>query len=322
MRSKPAALEQPRTWSSLKPEPDVAHLLPVLLAIVRQHVGDQRAAPRASARARLRRARRPDPARGAAPASASRHRAPHRRSAAPRARRGGSRRSSIAQPPFAPPAASRRTDRRRSRAPTNGASAAADLARAAAQIADDPAFVEQRRAARADANAAPNKSSRSLSHCPAAEAKNSSDLCAGAPGHLSAAARPGRLRPWSDLLAHERPQPPRRRVRRRAPACSSGWWLPGARSTHFASASVFRWRLTVDCGSCRTSHRLRHGQLVPFEQQQHAAAGRIARASERSSKIGFGTRAASIRKSGYMVTRARRPVNPRSAPETDEHRYG
>ena len=69
-----------------KPEPDVAHLLLILGAIVRQHVDDAaRARPRLQRRARIRAARAPDRARGAAPAPSSRRRAARRRSAALRA---------------------------------------------------------------------------------------------------------------------------------------------------------------------------------------------------------------------------------------------
>ena len=96
-----------------EPEPDVAHLLPVVLAVVRQHVDDDQRGRPASARAPPRRARAPAPARGAAPASASPHRARRRRSAAPRARRAAARRCRRRAAASSPPAASPRNRRRR-----------------------------------------------------------------------------------------------------------------------------------------------------------------------------------------------------------------
>ena len=52
--------------------------------------------------------------------------------------------------------------------------------------------------------------------------------------------------------------------------------MPSARAaTQPLSASAFRWRLTVDCGSCTIAAQLGHGQLVAIEQQQNPAAGRV-----------------------------------------------
>ena len=58
---------------------------------------------------------------------------------------------------------------------TNGASAAVDLAGAAAEVADHPVVVEQA-GKRLQVRRAPNSSARSRSHCPAADAKNSCDF--------------------------------------------------------------------------------------------------------------------------------------------------
>ena len=128
-----------------EPQPDVAHLLAIGLAIVRQHVGDEQPAAGAQHARGLGERLRRDPAGGAARATASRRRARRPRSAAlrarPAARRrwedrgpgGGRRLQHVARAIDGDDLLDERRQRR------------GDLARAASQIADDPLGIEQSR---------------------------------------------------------------------------------------------------------------------------------------------------------------------------------
>ena len=126
------------------------------------------------------------------------------------------------------------------------------------------------------AEAAPNSSRRSRSHCPAADAKNSSDLLCRRPStpfsRRASWSAPGRRR---DLLAQQRPEPPRVRValveRERVVAA-------GAVAARRDPARV-RQRLQVPAdGRLRQLQhgaQLGHRQLVPLENEQHPAPRRI-----------------------------------------------
>ena len=194
----------------------------------------------------------------------------------------------------------RRCDRRRSTRATNGASAARDLPGAAAEIADDPALDR----------AAPGSACRWTTRgrtAPRAAGPTARPPTRRTPATCVCrrASTPFRRRAsWSapavgaDLLAQQRPQPPRRRValveRQRVVAAR-------AVAARRDPAGV-RQRLQVpaDGGLRQLQHgaELRHRQLVPLEQQQHPAAGRIReRASGRRRCAGI-----SIRISGWIVT--------------------
>ena len=102
----------------------------------------------------------------------------------------------------------------------------------------------------------PNSSSRTRSHWPAEEEKNSCDLV-----RRSASAACSRRWSWAaagvgpDLLAHQQPEPPRGGVEVvAASSCRGCSCLRRATPTQPASASALRCRLTVDCGSCMTAH--------------------------------------------------------------------
>ena len=252
--SKPASVSMRAHVIVREAEPDVAHLLPVALAIVRQHVDDDDAAARLEHARDLGQRARPAPARDAARASASPRRAAPRRSAALRARRAGARRCR------APGAAfgglqhrGRRVDRDDAR--DERRERRAHLPGAAAEIADDPVALGQSAASAARWKRSPNSSSRSRSHWPADEEKNSCDFVRGA--------RERCLQPPLILRCGRRGRRPvrARAARAGAPAASSSsrvivyrWLVPSARAvTQPPSASAFRCRLTVDCGSCMTA---------------------------------------------------------------------
>ena len=142
IRSNPAAASRRRIWSSPKP----SQTWPICCRYSSRSCGSMSAItsrPRASARARLPPARRPDPAvvqhqqqRGGIELAVGDR-------AAPRARRAGRRRSRTRAAAVAPPAASRRDRSTATTRATNGASAAA-TARCRSRVADVPALVEQR----------------------------------------------------------------------------------------------------------------------------------------------------------------------------------
>ena len=112
--SKPAAASQSLICSGSKPEPDVSHLLAVLLAVVAQHVDDQQPPARPQRARRLAQHRAPARRRGAAPGTRRRRRARRRRSAAARARPAAPRRRRSAPGAGAPPSAWRASCRPRS----------------------------------------------------------------------------------------------------------------------------------------------------------------------------------------------------------------
>ena len=121
-----------------EPEPHVAHLLTVALAIVRQHVDEHERGRPASGRARPRPARAPAPARDAAPASASpRRAAPSSIGSASSSPR---RRSTLSKPlqPLLRRLQHRRRPVDRDHARDERRERGADLAGAAAEIADGP----------------------------------------------------------------------------------------------------------------------------------------------------------------------------------------
>ena len=275
-RSNPARAEQASELVVAEAQPDVPHLLPVLLAIVRQHVAEEQPAARLQHPRRFRSAA-PDPARGAARAAASRRRARRPRSAAPRARRAGRRRSAGRAAAAARPAASRPSDRRRSRArqtarapPRSGRCRSRGRRRSSARRAAP--------AARAGARRAPKSSSRSWSHCPAADAKNSCDLRLPPAEHaLAAAARPDRRPAWRSTCSRSSDQS--RRVG--ASALVERERVVAARAVaprrRPSSASEQRLQVPADGGLRQLQHgaQLRHRQLVPLEQEQHPAPRRV-----------------------------------------------
>ena len=126
-------------------------------------------------------------------------------------------------------------------------------------------------------NVSPNRSPRRRSHSPAADAKNSCDLArrrVSTPrSRRSSCPRRGR---GCNLFADDRPQPLRARSPARPPACCrSGWCRRAATSTQSSSARVFRWRLTLDCGICRTAHSSDTVSSCFSSSMQHAAPGRV-----------------------------------------------
>ena len=291
--SNPALAEQLPQLVLAEAEPDVAHLLPVFLAIVRQHVADRAAGRPASARAPLRAA--PPPGSGtwcstsssvaasSSPSSiGSASSSPRRTSTFAKSR---SRRraacSIVAGAIDGDHARDERRERRARPVPCRS------RGRRPIQRSDRAA-----RAARGGDDAPPKSSSRSLSQWPAADAKNSCDLVCRRPARPSAAGRPGRRRAWRRpaRAAATTAAASRVRARRAQRVVAAGAVAP--RRHPAASSSVFRWRLTVDCGSWSTAQSSDDRQLVPLEQEQHPAARGIGQ-SVRSSKI-----AASIRISG------------------------
>ena len=132
----------------------------------------------------------------------------------------------------------------------------AELPGAAARDRRRPASGRAGRAARAGETSAPKSSSRRSIPLPRRRRKKLLRLRSPPREHARQAPLvvigPARRR---DLLADERPEASRASVEiRRATCCSSGSCRRVATDTQPASASVFRWRLTVDCGSCSTAH--------------------------------------------------------------------
>ena len=271
---EPGSGEEPRHLLLGKSEPDVAHLLLILLALVRQHVDDEQRGRPAGPRAPLRRARGPDPASSAAPATASRHRARRPRAAALRDRPGGCRRSSARQPAArGVEHVGRAVDG--DDAPHVRRNRLGELPRPASQIADDQRRIDQ------------------AEHRPQVEAVAEQVAAqaipvAGGGGEellrLRAAAREDALQPplvlagggrRRHLLANQRPEPARARIEvvERHAVEAARAVAPGA------DPIVVRERLQV-AADARLRHlqdraQLRHRQLVLFEQEQNPAAGRV-----------------------------------------------
>ena len=269
-------------WSSRKPEPDVAHLLPVAVAIVRQHVDDDDAAAGLEHARHLGRARAPAPARGAAPASASPRRAARRRSAALRARRGAGRRCRSRCSRFCAAcsiAADASTAMTRA---TNGASAALTWP------------VPQPRSPTVQSASAKRRERRQVKAIAEQLVAQPIPL-AGRRGEELLRLRPplgerrlqaalilrGRGR-RADLLPHEQPEaagaPASRSVARSS--CRSGSCPRRARAIQPPSSQ--RLQVPAD-GRLRQLHdaaELGHRQLVPVEQQQHAAPRRVGERGE------------------------------------------
>ena len=137
----------------------------------------------------------------------------------------------------------------------------------------DPSIVEQRRAAPAGATRRPNSSSRRRSQRPGGRREELLRLrlppCQHAfqpPCVLIGAGRD------ADLLAKQRPQPPRRLAQlvERQRVVAAGPVPPGRDPAGVGQ----RFQVPADGGLRQLEDRaqLRHRQLVPFEHEQHPAA--------------------------------------------------
>ena len=293
-----------------EPEPHMAHLLPVLLSIVRQHVGNQEPPPRLQ-----------HPRGFGERAGRVGHMMEHEqqrggiellrpRSAGPRALRASPRHSAC---PRSRRLAAWSISPDRSTAMTRATKRASAEATCPVPQPRSPTTQRSSRSAGSACRceAAPNRSSRSLSHWPAADSKNSSDFDrrprqdALEPPRVLI--RPGRR---ADLVPQQGPQPPRRRV-----ALVERQGVVPARALaarHDPVRISQRLQMPAHRGLRQLKDRaeLRHRQLMPIQQEQHPAP-RGVREDRQVVEDRRVHRATSIRKSGLMVTYNARRVKPR-----------
>ena len=274
MRPKPASVEHPVQVIVREPEPDVTHLLPVALAVVRQHVGDDDPAARFQRPCHV--------GDGLPRFGHMMQHEHHRRHVEPVVV--DRQRLEIAPPEIdvvetgeSPLGGLQHRRRRidRDHAADKGRKRRADLAGAAAEIADDPIAVGERR-------------QRSKMHAFAEQlVPQSIPLACRRREELLRFRAPlgerclkpsmilrGRRR-GSDLFANQQPEPARSGVELVPGHRVEVARAFGARGNPTAVGQRFQMAAGRRLRELHDAAELRHGQLVPIEQQQNAAAGRI-----------------------------------------------